>query len=82
MVVPVQAPRTLYDKIWDDHVVCVCSSLIAFALKLAKRTYSHQQESGETLLYIDRSVIANIPLTVFGPNSLTRFVCPTQTSCS
>jgi hypothetical protein len=23
MPVPVPPPRTLYDKIWDDHVVCV-----------------------------------------------------------
>ena len=57
MVVPVQAPRTLYDKIWDDHVVYVHLFFgFALAAQWLKQTFSHQQESGETLLYIDRFV--------------------------
>jgi hypothetical protein len=38
MPTPVSKPRTLYDKIWDDHVVCVtlggCVGLMLISVDL------------------------------------------------
>ena len=59
MPAPVSQPKTLYDKIWDDHVMYVhlliSRTLYADQL-LATRSRSDIDENGLALIYIDRCV--------------------------
>lgn len=55
MPTAVNPPRTLYDKIWDDHVVCV---YLVLNTNLAAYLFlSTQKADGLALIYIDRCAI-------------------------
>ena len=59
MPAPVAQPKTLYDKIWDDHVVyvhLVISRTLCADQLLAARSRSDIDENGLALIYIDRCV--------------------------
>jgi 3-isopropylmalate dehydratase len=61
MPVPVPPPRTLYDKIWDDHVM-YATYHDARQVLILTLPCSDTNENGLSLIYIDRSVIKVIPL--------------------
>ena len=53
---PVTKPRTLYDKIWEDHVVYVNNHDIIGTVLISRSVASDTQEDGLALIYIDRWV--------------------------
>jgi hypothetical protein len=53
---PVAKPRTLYDKIWDDHLVYVNYRNIIGTVLMSRCMTSDVQEDGLALIYIDRWV--------------------------
>ena len=53
---PVTKPRTLYDKIWDDHLVYVNYRDIIIIILISYCLTSDVQEDGLALIYIDRWV--------------------------
>ena len=55
---PVTMPRTLYDKIWDDHVVYVNDRDIVCIVLISLFMTSDIQDDGLALIYIDRWVPA------------------------
>ena len=55
MPAPLQQPRTLYDKIWDDHVMYDFLASQSFVRSNASGLSSDTQEDGLSLIYIDRS---------------------------
>lgn len=59
MPTSVHQPRTLYDKIWDDHVMYVLGVAPARTLELTVallRVRSDVDENGQGLIYVDRCV--------------------------
>jgi hypothetical protein len=48
----VSSPRTLYDKIWDDHLVLVLN--VFFIFSCAHLLDRDVKEDGLALIYIDR----------------------------
>lgn len=63
MPVPASAPRTLYDKIWDDHVVSV-KKILYINCTYRFTFLSDIKEDGLALVYIDRYVFAMIPIVI------------------
>lgn len=53
---PITKPRTLYDKIWDDHVVYVNYRDLMSIVLISRFVSSDTQEDGLALIYIDRWV--------------------------
>ena len=54
MPATVSAPRTLYDKIWDEHVVCVRVLTPEVHQPGSRDSHRHTDGDGPALIYIDR----------------------------
>jgi hypothetical protein len=66
---PISKPRTLYDKIWDDHLMYVIlEQQYRFNTDLCP-TSSDAQDDGLALIYIDRWVYSRYNPSMSGVSS-------------